>query len=299
MAEWTCVLELNAARQPVAGSEEALAGAMRGAADLRIYTEFIHNEHIDVKSDSTERIREVAEFGITYLLEDSWTAGIMSLRQPISLPEGFGPRSSMSFFLYNQDGQQAIARPHLDGVPATGAPGPSRTQDHAEMSKYRAQDSWDDQTNAPSTNFVYDFDVYRYCVWGGWQEMLSHDADGAVQSGSVRDLADAFSQGCAVKVGVSGLAGDLAGDPASAVPHEVFVQGGSCYYYTEQELFITGSHPVIRIKPAIPLQYESRGWDFGWLMLRTDGRVVYRRCDPYTLAFEDVEKDCAIRWFVR
>ena len=120
-----------------------------------------------------------------------------------------------------------------------------------------------------------------------------------MQSGSLQTLVEAFSKSCAVKVGVRGLCSDLADQPSSAMEHEVFVQGGSCYYYTEQTLFIAGSHPVVRVKPDIPLRYESHGWDFGWLMLRTDGRVVYRRCDPYTLAFEDVEKDCAIRWFVR
>ena len=298
MAEWNCVLQLNTARQSVVGSEKALADAVRRAADLRIYTEFIHNEHIDVTSDSTERIREVAEFGITYLLEDSWIAGVMSLRQPISLPEGFGPRASMSFFLYNQNGQQAIARPHLDGGLAAGEPGASPPDTHTEMSKYHAQDGWDTQTNAPSHNFIYDFDVYRFCVRDGWREVLSHDAEGRVQSGSICDLAEAFSQGCEVKVGVQGLCADLAETPAAAVHHEVFVQTGSCYYYTEQQFFIAGTHPVIRVRPAVPLVYTNRGWDFGWLMVRTDGRVVYRRCDPYTLAFKDIEGHYAVRWFV-
>jgi hypothetical protein len=48
----------------------------------------------------------VAEFRVTYLLDDSWSAGIMTLRQPVELPEGFGPRPSLSCFLYNQDGSQ-------------------------------------------------------------------------------------------------------------------------------------------------------------------------------------------------
>ena len=61
--------------------------------------------------------------------------------------------------------------------------------------------------------------------------------------------------------------------------------------------FIAGTHPTIRVKPAVPLVYTSRGWDFGWLMVRTDGSVVYRRCDPYTLAFEDVTGNYAMRWF--
>ena len=299
MVGWNCVLELNTERQTVAGSEKALADAIRRGCDLRVYTEFIHNEHIDVTSDSTERIREVAEFGVTYLLADSWTAGVMSLRQPVSLPDGFGPRASMSFFLYNQNGQQAIARPHLDGQQTTRDLGAPQIDDHIDMPKYHAQDGWDQQTNAPSQNFIYDFDLYRFYVRDEWREVLSHDAEGAVQSGSVHDLADAFSQGCEVKVGVRGLCGNLAEDSTPVVDHEVFVQTGSCYYYTAQQLFIAGTHPTIRVKPALPLVYTSRGWDFGWLMARTDGLVVYRRCDPYTLAFEDITNHYAVRWFVR
>ena len=33
----------------------------------------------------------------------------------------------------------------------------------------------------------------------------------------------------------------------------------------------TASHLVVRVKPAVPMRYESHGWDFGWLYLRTDG----------------------------
>lgn len=299
MVPWNCVLELNTERHRVAGSEKALANAIRRGCDLRIYTEFIHNEHIDVTSDSTERIREVAEFGITYLLEDSWTAGIMSLRQPVSLPDSFGPRASMSFFLYNQNGQQAIARPHLDGQGATQAPSALHIDDPIDMPKYHPQDGWDEQTNAPSQNFIYDFDLYRFYVRDEWCEVLSHDAEGVVQSGSAHDLADAFSRGCEVKVGVRGLCADLAADLATAIDHEMFVQTGSCYYYTSQQLFIAGTHPIIRVKPIVPLVYASRGWDFGWLLVRTDGLVKYRRCDPYTLAFEDSVGSYAMRWFVR
>ena len=71
------------------------------------------------------------------------------------------------------------------------------------------------------------------------------------------------------------------------------------YHFTERRWFVAGSHPVVRVKPAVPLLYESSGWDFGWLMIRSDGHVVYRRCDPYTLRFEDLERKLAVRWFVR
>ena len=297
MSRWKCALALNDERAIVNGSEAALARAIGAGADLRVHTEFAHNDHIDVQSDNSEIVREVAQFAVTYLIEQQWSAGIMSMRQPVSLPDGFGMGPSMSFFLYNQDGHQAIARPFLDGRVTTGDPGLSLVNGPEDMPKYHQGASWDEGTNAPSHNFIYDFELFRYLVSERWQEVLSHDADGQVQSGSVDALGAAFSDGCAVKVGISGLCADLAGEEV-ALGHEVFVETGSNYYYTEEKLFIAGSHPVVRIKPGMPLGYESRSWDFGWLVLRTDGGVEYRRCDPYTLAFKDIQMKLAIRWFV-
>ena len=296
---WRCVVELNAQRQVVAGSPADLAAVISRAADLRIQTEFVHNEHIDVNSPSRERVREVAEFGVTYRIQQEWVAGIMSLRQPIELPAGFGPRSSMSFFLYNQDGTQAIARPYLDGLAVVAEPGPATPEPPPDMPKYHVLDGWDAGTNAPCQNFVYDFDVYRYCVNDSWIEVLRHSATGEVLTGSLAALVDAFSSGCAIKLGVSGLCASLASDCEDGLEHEVFVQGGSAYYYTEQKLFLIGSHPLVRVAPAVPMRYASRNWDFGWLLVRSDGQVVYRRCDPYLLQFSDHALRCAIRWFVR
>jgi hypothetical protein len=291
-------LTLNADRTVRSGSFVALTEAIRRAADLRIATEFRHNEHIDTASDNPELVREVAEFRVTYLLENRWAAGIMTLRQPVSLPDGFGPRPSMSFFLYNQDGQQAIARPYMDGAPATGGLGPGPLDDHSDMPRYHEHDSWDAGTNAPSSNFVYDFDQYQFWIYDGWREVLSHTADGTVVAGSLDELVEAFAGGREIKLGIRGLCADLAGDRAGAIDHEVFVHAGSCYSYTGRGLFMTGTHPLVRVRPAIPLRYNSRGWDFGWLMARTDGHVARWLCDPYTLAFHKSAGSYAIRWFV-
>ena len=189
---WKCVLSLDSQRRLKEGSSKNLALAIKRGADLRISTEFRHNEHIDTTSKSAELIREVADFGVTYLLDDRWSAGIMNLRPPIDLPKGFGERPSMSFFLYNEDGKQAIARPYLDHRPTAERPGPSPLDDHSNMPKYHQQDSWDKGTNAPSSNFVYDFDTFRFWVSDGWQEVLSHSAEGRVVSGSIQALADSI-----------------------------------------------------------------------------------------------------------
>lgn len=292
-------LSLDAERRVREGSFEALADAIRRGADLHIGTEFRHNEHVDTSSDNPEVVRELAEFRTTYLVDDRWTAGIMTLRQPVSLPDAFGPRPSMSFFLYNQDGTQAIARPHLDGVASAGATGAAPIDSHPDMPKYHVLDSWDADTNAPSSTFIYDFEHFDFLVRDDWTEVLAHDADGRAVHGSVGALGDVCADGGEVKAAVRGLCADLAEPETGAIDHEVFVQVGSSYYYTEQRLFIGGTHPLPRVRASIPLRYATRAWDFGWLILRTDGRVIRRLCDPYTLRFHDSESRHAIRWFVR
>lgn len=55
------------------------------------------------------------------------------------------------------------------------------------MPRYHQQDSWDATTNTPSSNFIYDFDSYRFLVNDRWREVLAHAADGSVVAGSVTD----------------------------------------------------------------------------------------------------------------
>ena len=289
-------LTLNGDRSVRTGSTAALADAIRRGGDLRVRTAFRHNEHIDPTSSSPELVDEVAEFRQTLLLDDRWSAGIMTLRMPVEVPTGFGPRPSMSFFIYNQNAHQAIARPFLDGQPAHGAPGPSPLDDHSAMPRYHQADSWDASTNAPSSNFIYDFDSYAFLVNDRWQEVFAHDNAGRAVSGSLSDLTEAFKQGCPIKLAITDLCADLA--PDAPLTHEVFVHAGSCYSYTEQKLFLTGTHPVVRVRPNMPLRYTSKGWDFGWLVARTDGEVERWLCNPYTLKFERSRTRHAIRWFV-
>lgn len=294
---WTCVLELDRNRQIVAGSEAALCDAVRQGADLRVGTDFRHNEHIDTSSSNDEVVREVMDFRVVYLVEDRWVAGIQNLRMPVSLREGFGPRASLSFFLYNQDGNQAVARPFLDGQPATGEIGPSPMDDHSEMPKYHQLESWDAGTLAPSSNFIYDFDAFRYFVCQQWQQVYAHDADGNVVDGSVEALAEAAAEGREVKIAIAGLCDDLAAD-GEAMGHEVFVHGGANYYYTEAKYFIVAAHPLIRVRPGIPLRYESRAWNFGWTKPCSDGMVYRWLVDPYTLEYHRSQGRYAMRWFV-
>jgi len=293
MSNWKMALQLDHNLSVTAGSEEELRAAIRRGADLRVYTEFHHNEHVEPSSNNHETVQEVSDFRVTYLIDDNWVAGIMNLRMPIVPPDGFGPRPSMSFFLYNQNGRQAIARPFLDGQP--NAVGLSSVDDHSNMPKYQHHDGADAGTNAPSSNFTYQFETFRYLVRDDWREVLSHEPDGSVIAGSLKDLIDAFASGSEIKVAIRGLCDDLGNE----LGHEVIVQTGPGYYHTEQQLFCAGTQPVVRVKPSIPMRYVSRGWDFGWLMVRTDGFVAYWLCNPYTLKFQKSDKRHALRWLVR
>ncbi len=65
MDGWNCALELDSAREIVAGSEASLVEAIRRGADLRIYTAFRYNEHIEPGSDNGEIVEEVSDFRVT------------------------------------------------------------------------------------------------------------------------------------------------------------------------------------------------------------------------------------------
>jgi hypothetical protein len=144
-------------------------------------------------------------------------------------------------------------------------------------------------------------------VCDDWQEVLAHDVAGRVQSGSIDLLAGAFEAGAEIKVAIRNLCADasaalstsLAAGQAGPIEHEVFIQAGPGYYYSDQKLFIAGTHPLVRVRPGIPLRYVSRGWDFGWLMPRTDGRVAMLLYDPYTLQVRRQTGQFAMRWFAR
>lgn len=290
MKKWESVLELDPGRKVTAGSFEALREKIGRGADLRIFTAFQHNEHIDVRSANDDLIEEVSDFPCSYLLDGRWVAAMMTFRQPVQLPGSFGRRASLSFFMYNENGFQSIARPYLDG----GVFDESLEDTPILMEKYHTMSSFDEESNAPSSNFIYDFFSYRFMVNDKWEEICSVDADGNVLSGSPRDIEAASLDGCELKVGIDGVCDSLAGP---CIPHTVFVQTGPHYFYHREGVMVTETRPFVRVKPAIPLQYGSGNWDFGWNIVRSDGQIAGLYYDPYTLKPFRTRERHAVRWF--
>jgi hypothetical protein len=298
---WRLALELASDRSVVAGSVEGLVRALERAADLRIYTEFLFEEHIAPGGDGDAShdglIREVIDFRETIVVDGALGAGVTTLRQPLEPPFGFnGTDPKMSYFLYQSDGQQACANLLLDASAVIGQPGTSDTiPSPPEMPKMSPEVRYDQGTTGPSRNFVYDMETYRYFVRDDWEELFAVEADGGPMRGSVDAIEAAQIAGREIKVGIRDLCADLGDGPG----HEVFSLLGSGFFHTRLRLYDALTHPLVRIAPAVPLVYRSYGWDIAWVHVRTDGAAVLRVLDPYTRQFNDRPGRLAMRWFAR
>jgi hypothetical protein len=207
----------------------------------------------------------------------------------------------MSFFMYTMDGDQALANLVLGEAPVPiMAPGRRELRPTpADMPKMGDQEFFDIGTTGPSRNFVYDMETYRYIVRDDWAEILAHDANGKVTAGSFDALEEAQIAGRELKVGISDLGADLASPETGSSPHEVFSLVGSGFVHVRAGLYVTLTHPLVRIAPRIPIRYGTGSWDVAWVFLRTDGQARVRRIDPYTRQWEDRPARFACRWFVR
>ncbi len=310
---WTLALELVPDRSVVAGSKADLAAAVGRGADLRVYTEFVFEEHIvpggngDPAMDGL--IREVIDFRETILIDDRHVGAVTTLRQPLEPPFGFnGSDPKMSFFMYTGDGEQAHASLVLGEHPGGVEPGERRVlPPPSDMPKMSAEEYHDVGTTGPSRNFVYDMERYRYFVRDEWDEVLAHDERGEVVRGSFDALEAAQVAGREIRVGIADLARDLgaglnsAGSAGTGDPlrHEIFSNVGSGFLHTGPRLYAALTHPLVRVAPADPIRYGSGNWDVVWVFLRTDGFARVRRLDPYTRQWDDRDDRFACRWFAR
>ena len=304
-AGWKCALSLSNDRSITSGSQEGLAAAIGRGADLRLYTEFKHEEHIAPGSptpginDPSNHglIRESIDFRQSAVLDRSHVVGITVLRQPLEPTTGFnGTVPKLSFFMYNMTGEQSHANILLELNAGECAPGRQTVVPRdPSVPKMSEQAMFDVGTTGPSRNFIYDFERYRFFVRDDWQMVLSHDADGNVLDGSIEAVEQAQIRCQEFKVGIRGLWAPLGSGP----DHEVFVNVGSGFYHTVRRNFETLSHPVLRVRPAVPMHFGSNIWDLCWVALRSDGVATVRRLDPYCREHSDERTRLACRWFVR
>lgn len=306
---WLLALELSSDRRVVSGSNEALAAAVDRGADLRIYTEFYHEEHVAPFSTTGANhpvhnglIREVIDFRQTILVDNRHVAGITLYRQPLEPTQGFnGTQPQMAFFMYNMTGHQSCATCILEAKPFSGSVGThQQISAPPQMTKMSLTDAFDADTAGPSRNFVYDMEVYRFFVRDDWEQVLVHDAEGRITEGSFEEIEEAQQAGRELKVGITGLCDDLITEQ-NGVPHsqEIFSSLGSSFLHTGHRYYEALTHPIVRVTPNIPVKYASRNWDVVWAFVRTDGYAVLRRLDPYTRRFTDRNTRLACRWFVR
>ena len=85
----------------------------------------------------------------------------------------------------------------------------------------------------------------------------------------------------------------------SQLEHEMFIKTGPHYYYDKTGYMVVQTRPFVRCKPAIPMEYAYKNWDFGWAIVCSDGHVAGLYYDPYTLKPQKTFSRHAMRWFVR
>lgn len=306
---WQLALELAADRSVTNGNASALAAAVRRGADLRIYTEFFHEEHIAPFSLTGANhpahdglIREVIDFRQTILVDDHHVAGITLYRQPLEPTQGFnGLQPKMAFFMYNMTGHQSCADCILEDRPFAGMPGTRQIVPASQqMVKMSETEVFDADTSGASRNFIYDMEVYRFFVRDDWEQVLAHDAHGRVTQGSFEAIEEAQLGGRELKVGIAGLCDDLrAGHNGAPRSQEIFSLLGSSFLHTGHGYYEALTHPIVRVVPNVPMKYASHNWDVCWAFVRTDGHAVLRTLNPYTRRFADRATRLACRWFVR
>ena len=292
-----CVLELDPQRNVVYGSRQALAEALDRGADLMIATGFMHNEHLEPGDPNQELVEEVSDFRVVFRVGEDWSAGIMNLRMPCRGILGFANADapSWSFFMYNCDGVQAIARPHLNrDLPLVPPTGESPFTQPANMPKYHILSNYDEKTNAPCQNFIYDFEYFKYFVRDDWHEVYAHDENGNPLRGSLDDLVAATREGRDLKAAIRNF------DHKTGAPdYEIFTFLGSTYYSTQSKHLAVNSQPLVLVEPAIPMSYKTGNWRPGNMLLHTDGTVEFWYYDPYFMKYAQCSDKCAIRYFTR
>lgn len=65
------------------------------------------------------------------------------------------------------------------------------------MPKFHTHDNWDEETNAPSCNFTYDFEMFEYYVSDSWQEVLCHEVGSIYSSHQMPSSARTSKRGFA------------------------------------------------------------------------------------------------------
>ncbi len=292
-SSWQCLLELDAQRNVTSGDARTLCDAIARGADLRVYTEWLFEEHVapdlgrPARDDEAGLLQEVIDFRETILVGNDYASGITTQRQAILPTVAFnrnGP-PRMSFFMYDTQGCQACANVLFD------EPFQVAHQTTMDAPKMHDVDPHDAGSFAPSTNFIYDMERYRYFVRDDWRQVLHHDAHSRVIEGSFKDLHAAHHSGCDLKVAISDLA---AGDA-----HEIITPVGTSWVHTARKQLEALTHPLVRVAASRPLRYASGNWDVAWVFLSTAGTSTVRRFDPRQRRFVDEPGRFACRWFVR
>jgi len=292
MPDPVIAMTLNPKLEIIQGSVVNLNSLLAAGADLKVSTGFTFNEHIDINSKDDQTVAETSTFAQTVIIDDHWSAGFMTLRQPVELPNGFGTANSLSLFLYNQNGLQAMAKLVLDGQVEKALN--NDTDDFGYVKNHLI--SMNDQgTCGVSRNFIYDFDFMAFSLNDIYEELFANSKEGICVGGSIDGMAEAYAKGRGIKLAVKDISEALWGKSTHSDEH--FLHCASSYYLTKEKVMIASSLPFISVPADIPLTYKARSYKYCWLVARSDGRVEIRSYSPFENKWLTQTMRTKLRWF--
>ena len=266
----------NGDHQPVSGLVAAVAQAVRRGCDLRRFSTY--------ELEGTGLVEETMTLQTTWVFDDKHVGGLQTLRHPVDAALGISRQPSLALWIFGVAARQRSTFVPLDGNPMVNA-----------------TEQWAQVDNDPYGAEGEEYIPRRYHWWarGGWEEICAHSEEGNASKGSWKALQEAANDGCVFKVGIRNLWSGFVPDNEQTPEHEVFVECTTDFSHVHDEFFGSLTQPTFLLKPCVPLVFERGCYAPGWLIVRSDGRVLRQTVDPTTMRWERMWSRHAVRWFAR
>ena len=117
--------------------------------------------------------------------------------------------------------------------------------------------------------------------------------------GSWKDMKEAVNDGCIIKAGIKNLWSSLTPDGEESPEHEVFIECTTDFSHVDEKFFGSLTQPTFLLQPCVPLIFTGGNYSAGWLVVRSDGKVLRQILNPSCMQWERTWERCAVRWFAR
>jgi hypothetical protein len=259
---------------PISGSVASAASAVRLGCDLHRFSTYL--------LEGTGIVEETMKMQTTWLFDNDNVGGFQTLRHPVEGGLGVSMRPCMALWIFSVANIQRCAFVPLDG-------------------KAMGEKTWAKINNEPYSLAKDEFVPSRY-IWkaiNGWEQIYAHDKHGDPLVGNWNHLSEAVSDGCVIKVGIKNLWSVMTPSLKECEDHEVFIECTTNFAHRDEKFFSCLTLPTFMLQPVLPLLFKDGYFVYGWLVVRSDGKVQLQIFDASSMSWKTTWKRFAIRWFAK